>query len=146
MFPLLRLQKWVVVKMSQQMSCSGFVKPLIAISKTLWSEFPSNRIKRRMYKRRGSPVEKLIDISSYPVAQVLDVLLQDKTTKRTSYGRPTLMRSLAKHSRTRCSWTRTPSCAEPISSAPASRSRRRHRRSERGKKQRCSRQHGFAIR
>ena len=34
-------------------SGSGFVKPLIAISKTLWSEFPSNRIKRRMHKRRG---------------------------------------------------------------------------------------------
>lgn len=28
-------------------------EPLIAISKTLWSEFPSNRIKRRMHKRRG---------------------------------------------------------------------------------------------
>ena len=27
-------------------------------------------------------MEKLIDISSYPVAQVLDVLLQDKTTKK----------------------------------------------------------------
>ena len=67
-------------------------------------------------------MEKLIDISSYPVAQVLDVLLQDKTTKRTSYGRPTLMRSLAKNSQTRCSWTQTPSCAEPISSAPAYRS------------------------
>lgn len=47
------IAKWVVVKMSQQMSCSGFVKPLIAILKTLWSEFPSNRIKRRMHKRRG---------------------------------------------------------------------------------------------
>lgn len=27
-------------------------------------------------------MEKLIDISSYPVAQVLDVLLQDETTKK----------------------------------------------------------------
>ena len=27
-------------------------------------------------------MEKLIDISSYPVVQVLDVLLQDKTTKK----------------------------------------------------------------
>lgn len=27
-------------------------------------------------------MKKLIDISSYPVAQVLDVLLQDKTTKK----------------------------------------------------------------
>ena len=34
-------------------------------------------------RKEGFPlVEKLIDISSYPVAQVLDVLLQDKTTKK----------------------------------------------------------------
>lgn len=85
-------------------------------------------------RKEGFPlVEKLIDISSYPVAQVLDVLLQDKTTKRISYGRPTLMRSLVKNSRTRCSWMQTPFCAEPISSAPASRSHRRRRRSEQEK-------------
>jgi hypothetical protein len=33
-------------------------------------------------KTRQTIDEKLIDISSYPVVQVLDLLLQDKTTKK----------------------------------------------------------------
>ena len=37
----------------------------------------------QIYRKEELPlVEKLIDISSYPVTQVLDVLLQDKTTKK----------------------------------------------------------------
>lgn len=91
-------------------------------------------------------MEKLIDISSYPVAQVLDVLLQDKTTKKNIIWATDTYAEFGEEftDKVQLDANGHPA-AEPISSAPASRSRRRHRRSERGKKQRCSRQHGFAT-
>ena len=46
-------------------------------------------------------MEKLIDISSYPVVNVLDLLLEDKSTKKISSGLQILMKNLVTDSRTR---------------------------------------------
>lgn len=91
-------------------------------------------------------MEKLIDISSYPVAQVLDVLLQDKTTKKNIIWATDTYAEFGEEFTDKVQLDANAILRRTDLIRPASRSRRRHRRSERGKKQRCSRQHGFAIR
>lgn len=91
-------------------------------------------------------MEKLIDISSYPVAQVLDVLLQDKTTKKNIIWATDTYEEFGEEFTDKVQLDANAFCAEPISSAHAYRSRRRRRRSGHGRKRRCLRLHGFAIR
>ena len=81
-------------------------------------------------------VEKLIDISSYPVIK----------QKRISSGQRILTRSWVRILQIRCKCAPTRYCDERISSVPVSRNRKRHRNNGLVKKLRFLLLHGSAIR
>ena len=58
-------------------------------------------VENKIKKEEFLLVEKLIDIGSYPVINVLDLLLQDKSTKKISFGLRTHMKSWVKVSQIR---------------------------------------------